>query len=502
MFIAERRVDRNRNPFYNSKVASGETNEKGKRNTMSVSPRENKMGTMPVAKLVVTMSLPMILSMLVQALYNVVDSMYVSRLSEGALTAVSLCFPAQNLMIGVSTGIAVGVNALLSRALGADDRKRANQVAENGVFLALIGYILFLLFGLFGGRALLAAQTSVESIIQDGTDYLRVCCCLSFGLFGQIMFERLMQSTGRTKYTLYTQGTGAVINILLDPVFIFSPDEFFCGVFGMGVKGAAVATVIGQIVAFVLAVILNRLKNEDIRLRLRTFRPDGFLIGRIFGIGIPSVIMMAIGSFMTFSMNKILIAYTTGKETAATVFGVYFKLNSFVFMPIFGLNNGVIPIIAFNYGAKNRLRMMKAVKVALSIALGVMALGTLLFLVIPDRLLSIFNADAAMTAIGVPALRIIGSTFPIAGVCIVLGSVFQALGFSTYSMWVSMARQLFVLIPAAWALAAWGQSIGNDNLVWLSFVFAEAVSLIATLLLFRRMYGKVIRPLPEGSKVL
>lgn len=469
---------------------------------MSDPTRENKMGTMPIAKLLISMSLPMILSMLVQAFYNVVDSMYVSRLSEAALTAVSLCFPAQNLMIGVATGTAVGVNALLSRALGAGDRERANQVAENGVFLALVGYLLFLAFGLLGCRALLAAQTQVETIIGYGTDYLTVCCCLSFGLFGQIMFERLMQSTGRTKYTLYTQGTGAIINIILDPVFIFSPDEFAIGVFGMGVKGAAVATVIGQIVAFILAVILNHAKNPDIRLNLRSFRPNRPMIGKIYAIGIPSVIMVAIGSFMTFAINKILIAYTTGKETAATVFGVYFKLNSFVFMPIFGLNNGVIPIIAFNYGAKNRLRMIKTVKVALCIALGFMLLGMLLFLIIPEQLLAIFNADAAMTAIGVPALRIIGLTFPVAGVCIVLGSIFQALGYSTYSMLVSITRQLLVLVPAAWALAAWGQSIGNDDLVWLAFPFAELASLIMTLVLFKRMYKSVIKPLPDGSKIL
>lgn len=469
---------------------------------MSEALKENKMGRMPIAKLVLNMSLPIILSMMVQAFYNIVDSMYVSRLSEAALTAVSLSFPAQNLMIGVATGTGVGVNALLSRALGAKDQKQADKAAENGVFLALAGYIVFLLFGWLGSRAFLQAQTGVQEIVDFGTDYLTVCCCLSFGIFGQIMFERLMQSTGRTKYTLYTQGTGAIINIILDPVFIFSPDEFAIGVFGMGVKGAAVATVLGQMVAFVLAVILNHKKNEDIHLNMRTFRPDWQMIGRIYAIGVPSMIMMAIGSLMTFSMNKILIAYTAGKETAATVFGVYFKLNSFIFMPIFGLNNGVIPIIAYNYGAKNRLRMMKTVKVSLSIALFFMALGTVLFMAIPETLLSIFNADAAMMAIGVPALRIICTHFLMAAVCIVLGSIFQALGFSTYSMLVSLARQLFVLIPAAWALAAWGQRIGNDNLVWIAFPVAELASLLATLYFFRRLYKNVIRPLPDGVNIL
>lgn len=474
--------------------------ERGKR--VSETLKENKMGTMPIVKLVLNMSLPIILSMMVQAFYNIVDSMYVSRLSEAALTAVSLSFPAQNLMIGVATGTGVGVNALLSRALGAKDQARANQVAENGVFLALVGYIVFLLFGLFGSRAVLRAQTQVEQIINDGTAYLTVCCCLSFGIFGQIMFERLMQSTGRTKYTMYTQGTGAIINILLDPVFIFSPDEFALGVFGLGVRGAAVATVLGQIVAFLMAAILNQKKNADIQMKLRSFHPDRRIIGRIYAIGVPSVVMMAIGSLMTFSMNKILIGYTAGRETTATVFGVYFKLNSFIFMPIFGLNNGVIPIIAFNYGAKNRLRMQKTIRVSLVIALLFMTLGTILFMAIPETLLSIFNAEEAMLRIGVPALRIICTHFLVAAVCIVLGSIFQALGYSTYSMLVSLARQLIVLIPAAWALAALGQNIGNDNLVWISFPIAELASLAASLFFFRRLYRQVIRPLPDGAEIL
>ena len=436
---------------------------------------ENKMGVMPIGKLVLNMSLPMILSMLVQAMYNIVDSIYVSRVSEAALTAVSLSFPAQNLMIGLATGTAVGVNALLSRALGAGDRDRANRVAENGVFLALVGYILFLLFGLFASEAFIAAQTSNAQIIGYGRDYLVVVCCYSFGLYGQVIFERLMQSTGRTIYTMYTQGIGAIINIILDPVFIFEKGNGI-GLFGMGVKGAAVATVIGQIVAFIIAMVLNHRKNTDIRLKLREFRPDLKMIGRIYAIGVPSVIMMAIGSVMTFLMNKILILYTTGKETAATVFGVYFKLNSFAFMPIFGLNNGVIPIIAFNYGAQKRRRMTKAIKVSMCYALGFMLVGTIVFMTIPDVLLGLFQATDQMLAIGVPALRIIGSTFLVAGVCIVLGSVFQSLGFGVYSMIVSLARQLFVLVPAAWILARIVQQSGNDMLVWFSFPVAEIVS--------------------------
>lgn len=455
--------------------------------------KENKMGVMPVGRLILNMSLPMILSMLVQALYNIVDSVYVSRVSEAALTAVSLSFPAQNLMIGLATGTGVGVNALLSRALGAKDSDRANRVAENGVFLALMGYAVFLIFGLFASRAFIAAQTSQPEIIQYGEDYLSVVCCLSFGLFGQVMFERLMQATGRTIYTMYTQGVGAIINIILDPIFIFN--------FGMGVKGAAIATVIGQIVAFILAAVINHHKNHDVKLKLREFRPSGEIIGHIYSIGFPSVIMMAIGSVMTFLMNKILILYTTGKETSATVFGVYFKLNSFVFMPVFGLNNGVIPIIGYNYGARNRLRMLQTVKYALLFAFGFMLVGTVIFLAFPNVLLNLFDATEMMLVIGVPALRIIASTFIVAGVCIALGSVFQALGYGIYSMLVSLARQLLVLLPAAWILARLGQSVGNDNLVWLSFPIAELVSLAVTLLLFGRLYRKVIRELPNGAPV-
>ena len=455
--------------------------------------KENKMGVMPVGRLILNMSLPMILSMLVQALYNIVDSVYVSRVSKAALTAVSLSFPAQNLMIGLATGTGVGVNALLSRALGAKDSDRANRVAENGVFLALVGYAVFLIFGLFASRAFIAAQTSQPEIIQYGEDYLSVVCCLSFGLFGQVMFERLMQATGRTIYTMYTQGVGAIINIILDPIFIFN--------FGMGVKGAAIATVIGQIVAFILAAVINHHKNHDVKLKLREFHPSGEIIGHIYSIGFPSVIMMAIGSVMTFLMNKILILYTTGKETSATVFGVYFKLNSFVFMPVFGLNNGVIPIIGYNYGARNRLRMLQTVKYALLFAFGFMLVGTVIFLAFPNVLLNLFDATEMMLVIGVPALRIIASTFIVAGVCIALGSVFQALGYGIYSMLVSLARQLLVLLPAAWILARLGQSVGNDNLVWLSFPIAELVSLAVTLLLFGRLYRKVIRELPDGAPV-
>ena len=454
-------------------------------------PAENKMGVMPIPQLIVNMSLPMIASMLVQALYNIVDSFFVAKVSEQSLTAVSLAFPAQNLMIGVATGTAVGVNALLSRALGEKNQKLANDIAEHGVFLAMVGYAIFLLFGLFGVRAFFAAQTDVQEIIDLGVQYLSVICCFSFGVFGQIMFERLMQSTGRTLYTMFTQGLGAIINIILDPVFIF--------VFHQGVKGAAIATVIGQIIAFGLAVYLNHTKNDDVQLNARAFRPKARIIGRIYAIGVPSIIMVAIGSVMTFAMNKILIVYHAAKETAATIFGVYFKLNSFVFMPVFGLNNGIIPIVAYNYGAQNRRRMVQAIKLSMVFVSSYIFLGFIVFMTMPGQLLSIFNASEVMLQYGRPALRIFGSTFVFAGVCIALGSCFQALGYGVYSMIVSLARQLFVLIPAAWLLARLGQQTGNPDLVWYSFPIAEIASLATTLILFSRLYKNVIALVPEGK---
>ena len=457
----------------------------------SNAPVENKMGVMPIPRLIINMSLPMILSMLVQALYNVVDSYFVAQFEQDALTAVSLAFPAQNLMIGVATGTAVGVNALLSRALGEKNQKLANDIAEHGVFLAGVGYLLFLLFGLFGVRAFFASQTDVAEIISLGVDYLSVICCFSFGVFGQIMFERLMQSTGRTIYTMYTQGLGAIINIILDPVFIF--------VFHQGVRGAAIATVIGQIVAFCLAVYLNHTKNADVQMNIKTFRPKPVIIGRIYAIGVPSIIMVAIGSVMTFAMNKILIVYHVAKETAATIFGIYFKLNSFVFMPVFGLNNGIIPIVAYNYGAQNRKRMLEAIRLSVIFVASYTILGAIVFFAIPGTLLRIFNASEVMLQYGIPALRIIGSTFIFAGVCIALGSTFQALGYGIYSMIVSLARQLLVIIPAAYLLALLGVSTGNPDLVWYSFPIAEIASLATTLILYRRLYTNVILPVPEGS---
>ena len=452
-------------------------------------PNENKLGTMPISKLIWNMSLPIIASMLVQALYNIVDSVFVSWVSEASLTAVSLAFPAQNLMISLAAGTAVGVNALLGRALGAGEQQRVDRVAMNGLFLALVGFVVSCVLGLTCAGAFLRSQTQVEEIVVMGEQYLHIVMGCSFALFGQIMLERLLQGTGRSLLSMYTQGLGAIVNIILDPVFIF--------LFKMGVAGAAVATVIGQICGMLLAAYFNVKKNQDIRLRVRGFRPDWRIIGSIYAIGLPSVIMMAIGSVMTFLMNKILIVYHAAHETAATAFGIYFKLNSFIFMPVFGMNNGVVPIIAYNYGAQNRARMVEAIKRSAVYASAIMVVGMALFLAIPGTLLNIFDASETMLSVGIPALRTICLSFWIAGACIALSGSFQALGKSLYSMVISIVRQLVFLVPIAYVLARYGAANGNSNLVWWCFPLAELASLAVTLAFFRRLYRTLIAKIPE-----
>ena len=454
----------------------------------------NKLGTMPISKLIWNMSLPIIVSMLVQALYNIVDSVFVSRICEQALTAVSLAFPAQNLMIGLATGTAVGVNALMGRALGAGERERANHIATNGVFLAGVGFAICAILAAFFARMFFAAQTSIDYIVDNGATYLRICCCVSLGLFAEIMFERLLQSTGRSILSMYTQGLGAIVNIILDPICIF--------VLNMGVAGAAVATVIGQFCGCALALYFNLKKNHDIRLHFKGFRPHWKIIGQIYAIGLPSVVMVAIGSVMTFCMNKILIAYHSAKETAATAFGIYFKLNSFIFMPIFGLNNGVVSIIAYNYGAQHRRRMTETIKRSTIYASCIMLLGMSIFLSIPGTLLKIFDATDTLLAVGVPALRIISLSFCMAGASIALTSAFQALGKSLYSMIISIIRQLVFLVPLAYILARYGAGIGNNDLVWWSYPIAEIAALTVSLLFFRHMYKTLIAKLPDHGPAI
>ena len=448
--------------------------------------QENKMGVMPVNRLLLGMSFPIMMSMLVQALYNIVDSIFVSRISENALTAVSLAFPIQQLMIAVGVGTAVGVNALLSRSLGEREFERANKVAKNGIFLAALSYIAFLFVGIFVSGPFFASQTKVEEILVYGEEYLTICCCASFGIIFQCMLERLLQATGKTFYTMIMQGVGAIINIILDPILIFG----YFGFPAMGVAGAAWATVIGQVVGALLGVYFNLKCNHEINISMKGFKPEGKIIGMIYRVGLPSIIMQSIGSVMTYGMNLILVTFT---ETATAVFGIYFKLQSFIFMPVFGLNNGMVPIIAYNYGAGKRGRVLKTMKLSIFYAVSIMLAGLLVIELFPEVLLGLFDASESMLAIGVPALRIICLSFVFAGFCIVTGSVFQALGNGVYSMIVSITRQLVVLLPVAFLLSR----LGNVDYVWWAFPIAELVSVSMTAFFLRRINKNIISHIGE-----
>ena len=445
---------------------------------------QNKMGVMPINKLLLSMSLPMMASMLVQALYNIVDSMFVAQLSENALTAVSLAFPAQNLMIAIGTGTGVGMNALVSRSLGEKNKERANLIANNGVLLLFLSGVVMSLLCVFGSRLFFSLQTKDAEIIRYGVDYLTLVGGLCFGIFLQFAFERILQSTGRTFYTMLTQGLGAIINIILDPIMIF-------GLFGfpaMGIKGAALATVIGQFCAAALALWFNKKKNDDIVINPKKYHLQVHAVKNIYAIGIPSICMASIGSIMTFGMNKILIAFTS---TAAAVFGVYFKLQSFIFMPVFGLNNGMVPIIGFNYGARKPDRLMATMRLATKYAMSMMGAGTLAFWLFTPQLLGIFNASEQMLSIGIPALRLISLSFLLAGFIIIRISTMQALGHGEVSLPISDLRQLVVLLPSAFIFSRiWGL-----NATWISFPLAEVVALLITIVLFRKVYYNEIQPI-------
>lgn len=437
--------------------------------------QENKMGTMPVNKLLISMSLPMIISMLVQAMYNIVDSVFVAQISENALTAVSLAFPLQNLMIAFAGGTAVGVNALLSRSLGEKNQDHVNQTAVNSVFIFLVTAVIFMIAGLTLSNLFFNVQTTNTEIVNAGTQYSMIVVGCSIGLFCQFLFERLLQATGRTLFTMVTQGLGAIINIILDPIFIFG----LCGFPKMGVAGAALATITGQIIACLFALFFNLKFNHDIHFKFKRFRPNAHIVKQIYSVGIPSIIMQSIGSVMTFGMNTILITFST---TATAVFGVYFKLQSFVFMPVFGLNNGMIPIIAYNLGAKQKKRMFDTIKLAMIYATGMMIIGVIFFETIPQTLLGFFNASEAMIKIGTPALRIIAIHFIFAGFSIVCSATFQAVGKGTYSLLTSLIRQLLVLLPCAYVLSL----TGNLDLIWLCFPIAEIFSAVTSFILMKR----------------
>lgn len=452
--------------------------------------KENKMGTMPINKLVLTMSVPMMVSMLVQALYNIVDSIFVSRIPETGeqmLGAISLAFPLQMLMIAVGGGTMVGVNALLSKRLGEKDFEGANRIANNGLFLSLCSYLVFLLIGIFFAPLFINLQTDNAVMSNGAISYLSIVLCVSFGLFGQFIAERLLQSTGKTVLSMATQGIGAVTNIILDPIFIFGVESL--GIPAMGITGAAIATVAGQILAAVVGITLNIKYNREITLSPKKYRPDKRSIASIYKIGVPSIIMQSIGSVMTVGMNTILLGFEVIGETAVTVFGAYFKLQSFIFMPVFGLNNGIVPIVSYNYGAGKRDRMVSTIRIACIYAVSIMLVGVALMWLVPDKLLMLFEASEKMVEIGITALRLISLSFIFAGYCITVGSVFQALGNGMYSLITSATRQLGILLPVAFLMSL----TGNISLVWLSFPIAEIASVLLSTFFLVRIYRKVIK---------
>ena len=438
--------------------------------------QKNKMGTMPVGKLIINMSLPMMISMMVQALYNIVDSMFVAKISEAALTAVSLAYPIQSLLIAIGVGTGVGVNALLSRSLGMRDQEGANKAAANGMFLAVATYIVFCAISLPLLKPFLMSQTKNEEIINYGMDYLWIICIFSFSVLIQLMVEKILQSTGRTSLSMISQAIGAVINLIFDPILIFG----FWKIPAMGVAGAAIATVFGQFVGAAVGIIFCIKYTHEIRLNLKKFRPDSQIIKRIYSVGLPSIIMQSISSVFVYAINGILIAFTT---TATAVFGVYYKVQNFVFMPVFGLNNGMVPIISYNYGAGDRERIMKTYKICVIFSYVIMGMGLVLTQVFPERILEAFNADEAMLAIGVPALRIISLMFIPSGYSVIFSSFSQALGNGVYSMVLSILRQLVILLPIAWLLSR----LGNLETVWWSFLIAETIGTIISLFFTRNI---------------
>ena len=454
-------------------------------------PPENIMGTLPIPKVLMSVSLPMMISMLVLSLYNVVDSIFVGMISENALAAVSLAFPVQILVIAVSGGTGVGVNAVLSRALGEKNFKKADKAAMNGLLLALLSSLVFVVIGLTCVKPFFASQTAGADpeIYTYGVQYLTTLCVCSTAIFTQAMLERLLQSTGRSIYTMITQAAGAVINIILDPLFIFGVGFLP----RMEVLGAAFASVVGQVAAALLALFFNLRFNKDLRFSLRDMKPDGRMIARIYKVGLPSIVMQSVGSVMNYGMNLILMGFSS---TAAVVFGVYYKLQSIIFMPIFGLNSGVIPIVAYNYGAGNRKRILSAFKLSVAAAECLMAVGVVLFILFPRPLLEMFSASDTMVAMGVPALRIISTHFLIAGFCIITGGVFQALGNGVYSLVVSVMRQLVVLLPAAFLLA----KFFGLTAVWWCFPIAELMSLLMTVICLMKMKRDIIDHIPLGAK--
>ncbi len=454
--------------------------------------RENKMGTKPMLPLVLTMSLPAMFSMMIQALYNVVDSIFVAQYHPDALQAVSLAYPLQLILISFGVGTAVGVNSLIARRLGAKNYKEANAAATTGLFLAVVNWVFFLLLGLFAARPFISLFTKDQTVIGYGATYLNIVLCISFGMLVSTMGEKILQSTGNMIFPMLTQLLGAVINIILDPLLIFGVGFFP----RMGVAGAAIATVIAQHCSMLFILLVLFLRKHEVKISFRGFRLQGMVLKNIYAVGFPAIIMQSIGSVMVSGINLIIsIADITASYAAAYInaFGIYFKLQSFVFMPVFGLNQGVSPIIGYNYGARNKKRMYSAFNLGVVIAAGIMALGTLLFHVAPEWLLSLFESDAAadmaanarLAEVGVPMLRIISLSFMFAACGIMFGTLFQAIGKGMYSMVMSVCRQLVVLLPVAFIL-----SKVNMIVMWYAFPIAEVVCLLIAIGFFIRLRQK------------
>lgn len=452
--------------------------------------KENIMGTMPVGPLLIKLSVPMMVSMLIQALYNVVDSVFVSRVSEAALTSVSLAFALQNMMIAVAVGTGVGVNAMLSKSLGEKDINNANRAADNGIFLAVCSWLVFLFIGLFLLPLYFGTQTTDPVIYQGGVEYMFICCVFGPGLFLSCMFEKILGSTGRTQYAMICQGAGAITNIILDPIFIFG----YCGEALSGVRGAAIATVIGQMVGAVLGIYLCLRKTPEIHITLKHFRPNMGAISRIYAVGAPSIAMQCVGSVMVYGFNKILMGFSA---TAVAVFGIYFKLQSFSFMPVFGLNNGMVPIISYNYGARKPRRVIRTIYWSLGIAIIILTMGLVSFQLIPDKLLLWFDASEQMLGIGTVALRIISLSFPLAAIAVVFCSVYQALGRGMYSLYMSLGRQILVLLPMGWLLS----KTGRLELVWWAFPIAEAAGVAVGMICLVIVWKQILHPLLEEEKM-
>lgn len=446
-----------------------------------MSAKENKLGTMPINKLILNMSLPMMISMLIQALYNVVDSIFVAQISENALTAVSLAFPVQNVMVAIAVGTANGVNSLIARSLGEKRQEFADNTAAHGIFLSIVSYIIVSLISLVIIKPFFALQTDITEIVNYGIDYLLIVCSLSFGVFVEIMFQKIFQSSGKVMLSMVSQGSGAIINIILDPIMIFG----YFGCPAMGVKGAALATVFGQIGAMFIAIFIHIKFNKDIKINFKKFKLDFNILKLVYAVGAPSTVMQSIQSFMIFGVNKILLGFTS---TATAVFGVYFKLQSMAFMPIFGLNCGIVPIIGYNYGAGNRPRMMKTVKSSIVLAVGYAFICLASAQIFPGPILKAFNATDNMLSIGIPALRILSLILLPAALCITLGSLFQAVGKGLPTMITSFTRQLIVLLPVAYLLSL----TKNLNLVWLAFPIAEVFSVCLLFILFKKLKKDVI----------